>query len=212
MLVWRMLCPKINELFLIFSELPKYHTRCMRREFISKFGTFSPSTKPYVLRQMYRELTGELVYDNYNTEGGFCTYIKRIIMYMQLIWCLCGCYSLVPGDSSASANTHEDEIDNRLKEVLLMEDPDILVDLNSRGEDNFSVFWKHCESFLQECTAVHERRHGNATYLARALSVRDLIEQVSALREHLFLLYSRLDFNFTQRICLLCTVSAYLSK
>ncbi len=117
---------------------------------------------------MYRELTGELVYDNYNTEGGFCTYIKRIIMYMQLIWCLCGCYSLVPGDSSASANTHEDEIDNRLKEVLLMEDPDILVDLrhlNSRGEDNFSVFWKHCESFLQECTAVHERRHGNATHV-----------------------------------------------
>jgi hypothetical protein len=63
-----------------------------------------------------------------------------------------------------------------------MEDPDILVDLrhlNTNGTDRFAVFWKKCETFLQECTAVHERRHGNATYLARALSVRDLVEEVS---------------------------------
>ena len=61
----------------------------------------------------------------------------------------------------------------------MMEDPDILVDireLNSNGSDKFSVFWKQCEAFLQECTAVHERRHDTATYLARAL---DLVEQVS---------------------------------
>ena len=64
----------------------------------------------------------------------------------------------------------------------MMEDPDVLVDLhelNSNGSDKFSVFWKQCEAFLQECTAVHERRHDTATYLARALSVRDLVEQVS---------------------------------
>ena len=86
------------------------------------------------------------------------------------------------GDSSASVNTHEEEIDERLKEALLMEDPEILVDLrhlNLNESDGFSIFWKQCESLLQECTAVHERRHGNATYLARALSVRDLVEQVS---------------------------------
>lgn len=86
------------------------------------------------------------------------------------------------GDSSASSNTHEEEIDMRLREAILMEDPDILVDLrelNTNGSDQYSVFWKHCESFLQECTTVHERRHDNATYLARAISVRDLVEQVS---------------------------------
>ena len=86
------------------------------------------------------------------------------------------------GDSSASSNTHEEEVDKRLKEAILMEDPDIIVDLrevNSNGSDKYGVFWGQCESFLQDCTAVHERRHGNATYLARAISVRDLVEQVS---------------------------------
>jgi hypothetical protein len=42
----------------INSHLPKYHTRCMRREFISKFGLISPKTSPYILRQIYKELTG----------------------------------------------------------------------------------------------------------------------------------------------------------
>ena len=32
---------------------------------------------------------------------------------------------------------------------------------------------------MQECTTVHERRHDSTTYLARALSVRDLVEQVA---------------------------------
>ena len=88
------------------------------------------------------------------------------------------------GDHCASLNTHEDEIDRRLQEALLMEDPDILFDLralNSNQSDKYSVFWKKCESYLQECTAVHERRHDNATYLACAISVRDLVEQVSKL-------------------------------
>ena len=43
----------------ILQDLPMYHTRCMRREFVSKFGRISPTTKPFVLRGMYRELTGE---------------------------------------------------------------------------------------------------------------------------------------------------------
>ena len=63
-----------------------------------------------------------------------------------------------------------------------MEDPDLLVDLcelNSNQSDKYKVFWKECDSYLQECTAVHERRHDSATYLARAISVRDLVEQVS---------------------------------
>ena len=88
------------------------------------------------------------------------------------------------GDHSASLNTHEAEIDKRLQEALLMEDPDLLVDLralNLKQSDKYNVFWKKCESYLQECTAVQECRHDNATYLARATSVRDLLEQVSKL-------------------------------
>ena len=68
------------------------------------------------------------------------------------------------GDSSASSNTHEEEIDERLQQALSMEDPDILVDLchlNNNESDRYEVFWKQCEAFLQKCTSVHERRHGN---------------------------------------------------
>ena len=72
----------------------------------------------------------------------------------------CGWWCHNIGDCSASSNTHEEEIDKRLQEAIMMEDPDVLVDLrelNSNGSDKFSVFWKQCEAFLQECTAVHER-------------------------------------------------------
>lgn len=44
----------------IASRLPQYHTRTMKREFISRFGRISPRTKSYVLREMYKELTGDL--------------------------------------------------------------------------------------------------------------------------------------------------------
>jgi len=63
-----------------------------------------------------------------------------------------------------------------------MEDADILLDLrhlNRNGSDKYQTFWTHCQAFLNECTAVHERRHGTATYMAKAISVRDLIEQVA---------------------------------
>ena len=63
-----------------------------------------------------------------------------------------------------------------------MEDPDVLIDLrhlNANQSDRYEIFWTHCLSYLNECTAVHERRHDTATYMAKAISVRDLIEQVS---------------------------------
>ena len=72
---------------------------------------------------------------------------------------------------------HSEEVGKRLQEAILMED--LLVDLcelNSTQSDKYKVFWKECESYLQECTAVHEHHHDSATYLARALSVRDLVE------------------------------------
>jgi len=57
----------------------------------------------------------------------------------------------------------------------------IIVDLrefNGRKTDNYKVFWEHCESYLQDCTAVHEHCHDSVVYMAKAISVRDLIAQV----------------------------------
>lgn len=65
-----------------------------------------------------------------------------------------------------------------------MEDPDLIVDLRkeNKGQSNrFDVFWKKMKSFLDESSAVHERCHGDVTYMTKAISVQDLIKQVAEL-------------------------------
>ena len=55
------------------------------------------------------------------------------------------------GDASASRNTEESEIDSRVEEALLMEDPDILIDLrhqNTNKSDRYKVCWTQCLSYL----------------------------------------------------------------
>lgn len=43
----------------LMDTLPIYHTRAMKREFISHYGSLMSGTKPFVLRSIYRELTGD---------------------------------------------------------------------------------------------------------------------------------------------------------
>lgn len=45
----------------------------------------------------------------------------------------------------------------------------------------YDRFWDECRKFLEEEveTAVDERRHGNATHLAKAHSTRDLLNCVA---------------------------------
>ena len=45
----------------ITAQLPSFHTHAMRRECMSCIGRISPTTKPYVLCEIYRQLTSELV-------------------------------------------------------------------------------------------------------------------------------------------------------
>ena len=66
-----------------------------------------------------------------------------------------------------------------------MEDPDVLPDLrslNSGQKTKFNVFWTECEKFLSEEVGegVDDRRHGIVTHLARAISMRDFVQQVAA--------------------------------
>lgn len=91
-------------------------------------------------------------------------------------------YNALTNDQCASRTTVEETIDSRVSQVLLMEDPDIIIDLrklNTNTSDHYSVFWEKCEQFLASCTSVLERRHGEVSFMAKAISVRDLIEQVS---------------------------------
>ena len=95
-------------------------------------------------------------------------------------------YREISGDSSASTNLVEAEIDKRVQLVLDMEpeDPNNVIDLrslnSSSGRAKYDVFWDQCSRFLNESvgTAVDDRRHDNVVHLAQAISIRDLRNQV----------------------------------
>ena len=91
-------------------------------------------------------------------------------------------YQSLTHDSTVARTTAEEEVDQRVAEALMMEDADIMIDLRelncNGGKDCYAIFWKECSQFLSSCTAVHERRHDQVTYMAKAISIQDLIEQV----------------------------------
>ena len=91
-------------------------------------------------------------------------------------------YRMATGDQTASLTTAENELDERLRQSLEMEDLDLIVDLrqlNKGHRDTFVVFWEKMKIYLNESSAVHERRHGEVTYMANAISVRDLVQEVA---------------------------------
>ena len=93
-----------------------------------------------------------------------------------------GVYRELMRDARVSRTTSEEEIDERVKEVLASEDTDIIIDLRELNEGQKSkddVFWDKCTKYISECTAVPERRHGDVCFMATAISVRDLIAQVT---------------------------------
>ena len=130
------------------KKLPTFHSRAMRQEFINSFGRFA-SSKPAFLREAYRRLTG---------------------------------------DAAAASTTDEAEVDKRIAKLLDTEDPDLIWDLrvqNTGRPESYTVFLEECHHYLESSveTAVDERRHDPVsgevvTHLARALSVRDMYDQV----------------------------------
>ena len=94
-------------------------------------------------------------------------------------------YRELTGDSSAAANEHRAEIDERVRLLLDMEDPDFVLDLralHTGHKSQYDVFWGECQKFLEEevGTPVDDRQNSLVTHLARAISARDLLEQVKA--------------------------------
>ena len=68
-------------------------------------------------------------------------------------------YRVATGDRSASLTTAEEELDERLREALEMEDQDLMVDLrelNKGHRDKFALFWEKMNVYLNESSAVHE--------------------------------------------------------
>ena len=91
-------------------------------------------------------------------------------------------FLVATGDQLANLTTAEKELDQRQREALEMEDVDLVVDLRELKKlhcNTFSVFWEKMKVYVDESTSVHERRHGTVTYIAKAISVRDLVQEVA---------------------------------
>ena len=86
-------------------------------------------------------------------------------------------------DSSASANLSEAEIDSRVNLLFELEDPSLVYDLRHHlagRQAKFDTFWDEAKKFIEEDVgvAVDDRRHSTVLHVAKAVSVRDLREQV----------------------------------
>ena len=93
---------------------------------------------------------------------------------------MCSCLT---SDSSSSTILSEASVDERIQSILRLQDPDVLPDLKHLNEgrpEKYEVFWEHCKKFLEEQSAVDERRHGETTHLACAISARDLVDKVTS--------------------------------
>lgn len=69
--------------------------------------------------------------------------------------------------SICQSHHKKEELNERLCEALEMEDPDLMVDLRELNKgriDKFTVFWEKMKVYLNESSAVDERRHGEITY------------------------------------------------
>ncbi|CAB4376372.1 unnamed protein product [Rhizophagus irregularis] len=85
------------------------------------------------------------------------------------------------GDASVTSNAISREVEERLRLMLTLADPDIIFDLRTNNGfkgTKFNEFWDELEAYFNEqnLLAVDERRHGTVLYIPFALSVCDLRE------------------------------------
>ncbi|CAG8853261.1 17966_t:CDS:2, partial [Gigaspora margarita] len=86
------------------------------------------------------------------------------------------------GDISALENSQSKELDERLRLMLEIGDPDILVDLrinNGFKGTKFNIFWNELKLYFKENSlAVQDRRHGSILYMPSFISARNLKDQI----------------------------------
>ena len=102
-------------------------------------------------------------------------------------------YQVLTGDSSSAHTLAEKEIDERIGEMLEMQDPELISDLRLNNEgrpEMYEAFLEECKKFISASveTAVDDRQHDDVqngesvVHLATALSVPDLHAQVKGVQ------------------------------
>jgi len=93
---------------------------------------------------------------------------------------------MLTGDVSAAETANEAKVDERVRLVLELGDPDIAIDLrehNNGRPGKYDIFWETAAQFLagkaaDAVTAVDECRYDTVMHLATAISVNDLLYQI----------------------------------
>lgn len=93
-------------------------------------------------------------------------------------------YRQLTGDASVASSENEKGVDERLRQSLDLEDAEVVVDLRHHNQGHatkYEPFWEACERYIESSIelAVDDRRHDRIAHLAVALSVNDLLSEVS---------------------------------
>ncbi|XP_070556692.1 uncharacterized protein [Ptychodera flava] len=93
-------------------------------------------------------------------------------------------YRLLTNDSAAPSTQQEAERDQRVQMMVELGDPKIFCDLRTHNPGRppmYEKFWEVTAQYINNVaeTAVHERRHESVTYMAAAMSVRHLRDEVT---------------------------------
>ena len=62
-------------------------------------------------------------------------------------------YRDLTGDQSAASTSDQEQLDQRIQQIIDMEDPNVLPDLqalNSGQASRYDTFWEECAKFLSE--------------------------------------------------------------
>ena len=89
-------------------------------------------------------------------------------------------YHELTGYSSAASSEMECPVNKHVRQVLELEDPDVIVDLRRRNKGHLSKyteFWKTCKNYIQGNieTVVDDRQRDHIEHLAVAMFVPDLL-------------------------------------
>ncbi|CAH1269408.1 Hypp4174 [Branchiostoma lanceolatum] len=92
-------------------------------------------------------------------------------------------YQFLTNDVAADECTASKDVRQRLKLLLDVQDPDLVVDMRSMNEghkEKYQHFWDEATKMIEEMqlATVDDRRHGQVCHMALAMSVPDFITQV----------------------------------
>ena len=116
--------------------------------------------------------------------SGYSCAVEPDLCQRTYLICIQTLIPIPTGDASAASQLSEQEVNERVRLFVQMEDPEIVLDLrslNTGQKTKYDCFWDEVEKFLQEDVglAVEERRHFEITHMAKVISVRDLLQQVA---------------------------------